>query len=167
MQHCLSCGATIDEFDSAYYARTMLCIPCWTRKASELAKSPCPRCGVLVRKEEARLREGRYYCGHCFFELERLEKIPQKPLCTLCRNAIEDWQGSIRSPAGQFFHKSCLEDIKKGRHAARCIRCGRQTDIYSVSPDGLITCFECAKKGEGTQKAASLLVSIFNRVMPR
>lgn len=151
MPYCLGCGSMIDEWDSAYYARNMFCIPCYTRKTMEVTKTPCTRCGVMVRPDESRRRNTGLYCSHCNYELERLEKIAKTAMCPICKKPIESWQKSMKSPSGSILHIECAEKAQRRGATARCIRCGRQTGVYKVTADGLVVCYACAtKKSEAT-----------------
>ncbi len=151
MPYCLGCGSMIDEYDSGYYARNMFCIPCYNRKSIENTKVPCARCGVQVRQDEAKRRSDGVYCIHCYFELERLEKIAKTVTCPICKKPIESWQKSMKSPSGAVLHVECAEKTQWKGVAARCIRCGKQTGVYKVTADGLVVCYACAtKKSEAT-----------------
>ena len=117
MPFCLSCGAGIDDYDSAYYARNMLCIPCYVRKASEIAMVNCTRCGIRVRQEEAKRRGSGMYCNYCASELERQERTP---ICPLCKKAIESWQKSTRTPDGHIVHRLDDSIFLKMRNDLSC-----------------------------------------------
>jgi late competence protein required for DNA uptake (superfamily II DNA/RNA helicase) len=151
MPYCLTCGAGVDEFDSAYYARNMLCIPCYVRKSSEIAMASCSRCGTRVRQEEARRKGGMLYCGYCFSELERLERIP---VCPLCSKKMEDYQRTLRLSNGKKAHLDCAT-APSARVRVFCSTCGKETDYFRVSPAGIIYCIKCDKAGAaGTPGAA-------------
>ena len=145
MPFCLTCGAEVDEYDSAYYARNMLCIPCWTRKSSEIAMASCSRCGTRVRLEEARRRGGSLYCGYCASELERLERIP---VCPLCNKKMESWQKALRLSNGKTVHQACAL-APTARVKVFCAICGRETDYFRLSPTGLPYCNRCDKSLAG------------------
>lgn len=104
MPYCLTCGSMVDEYDSAYYARNMLCIPCYSRKASEVPMISCGRCGVRIKAAESRERQGGRYCFYCHGELERISKIPACPLCGM---KIESYEKSERAPDGRLCHLEC------------------------------------------------------------
>ena len=100
----------IDEYDSGYYARNMLCIPCYGRKSSEAESISCSRCGTRVRRYEAKELEGRQLCNYCYSEISRVEHLPA---CAVCREKIEPWQKSERLPDGKVVHSACLRDRKE------------------------------------------------------
>ena len=112
MAFCLSCGTGIDEYDSGYYARNMLCIPCYNQKISEVPMASCSRCGMRVKRSEARERHSDYHCAYCFSEEERQAAIPK---CPICDKQVESWQESAKSSKGSLAHLSCLRD---GLHSA-------------------------------------------------
>ena len=152
MPYCLTCGSEVDEFDSAYYARSMLCIPCYVRKSSEAAMVSCSRCGTRVRQDEARRKGGSQYCSYCFNELERLERIP---VCSLCSKKMESWQKTIKLSNGKTVHGSCAT-APSSRVRVFCSICGKETDYFRISPAGIIYCNHCDKSGApGTPSAAS------------
>ena len=164
MPYCLGCGSMIDEYDSGYYARNMFCIPCYNRKAVEATKVPCVRCGVLTRQDEARRGNAGVYCRHCYFEMERLEGIAKIQACPLCKKPVESWQKSMKSPSGAVLHIECAGESQRKGNAARCIRCGRETDVYKVTNDGLVVCFACAKRGAEATPDSPLISRIVNRI---
>ena len=161
MPYCVLCGTMIDELDSAYYSRNMLCIPCWTRKTTEIPMTNCSKCGVRIRESEARRRPTGKYCNYCFNELERLER---QVLCPLCKKPVESWQKSMKTPSGQVLHVECAEASQRRGNAARCIRCGRQTDLYKVTTDGIIVCYACAKKDSQATADRTLLGRMVDRI---
>jgi len=141
MPYCLTCGAEVDESDSAYYPRNMLCIPCYVRKSSEITMASCSRCGTRVRQEEARRKGGGLYCGYCASELERIERIP---ICSLCNKKMESWHKTIRLSNGKIVHQECAASPKY-RVKVFCTICGRETDYFRISPAGFPYCNRCDK----------------------
>jgi hypothetical protein len=105
MQFCQACGSEIPEYDSGYYARNMMCIPCYVRKNSEVPLVTCARCGVRINKIESKERKGQLYCNYCFSELERLEHLPT---CSICNKKIEPSEKSMKSAAGLIAHADCV-----------------------------------------------------------
>jgi len=167
--YCLTCGSMVDEWDSAYYARNMLCIPCYGRKTSEVAMSSCSRCGTRVRQEEARRKGGSLYCNYCFNELERLESIP---VCSLCRKKMESWQKTVKLSNGKKVHTDCAT-APSARVKVFCTFCGKETDYFRISPSGVIVCFKCdksgasggsAEKGAGAPHDHPLLESLVGKI---
>ncbi len=162
MPNCLTCGAGIDEYDSAYYARNMLCIPCYTRKASESFAS-CSRCGSRVKADEARRRQGGLYCTYCASELERQDALPN---CSICGSRIEGWQEKTRSSSGQFAHASCTKFLPPGkRPPVSCVVCGKETDRFRLI-GGKPVCSRCASsQARGSPlPARTLMASVVDRI---
>lgn len=110
MPFCLACGSGIDEYDSGYYARNMMCIPCYGRKMSEVPMISCSRCGVRIKQQESKERGGNRYCYYCASEKEREARMP---VCPICKSRIEEWQKSITAPDGKAVHASCRENERK------------------------------------------------------
>jgi hypothetical protein len=154
MPYCLTCGSMIDEYDSGYYARNMLCIPCYTQKTSAIPMVSCSRCGIRIKQDEAKRKGSGSYCNYCLSELERAERAV---VCPLCKKPVESWQKSMKSPSGSILHIECAEKSQRRGNVARCIRCGRQTDVYKVTNDGLVVCFACAKRDSQTSAESPLL----------
>jgi len=150
MPNCLTCGAGIDEYDSGYYSRSMLCIPCYASKSSDTSVS-CTRCGTRVRREEASRRGGSVYCYYCASELERVER---KPACPLCGNKMESWQKSIQMANGQPAHSECAQARQgpRGGAAAFCSSCGRQAGDFRVLPGGRAICRKCDREGAAASR---------------
>lgn len=143
MSNCLVCGIGIDEFDSAYYSRSMLCIPCYTRKASEIPMAGCQRCGVRVRQDEIRQRRGSYYCNYCLSEIERIDRLPE---CYLCAKKIREHEKSIKTSGMRPVHASCAEKYASERSVtAICSACLKETKFYKVMPDGRALCLSCGR----------------------
>ncbi|MCX8197709.1 MAG: hypothetical protein N3F07_00730 [Candidatus Micrarchaeota archaeon] len=165
MVFCLTCGAEVDEYDSAYYARAMLCIPCYIKKTSEASFAICSKCGLRVRQEESKQRRGRAYCGYCFSELERIDQLPE---CSLCARRIEAHQHSLRLSDGSIAHSSCAAK-KWGRQIqVFCFYCGKETSHFKILPNGKATCPRCDKSAsqEGGSKARHMpiLVAVLRRI---
>ena len=110
MPYCQICGSLINEYDSGYYARNMLCIPCYVKKTSEVESVSCARCGTRVRKYESKEKDGQKYCNYCFNELSREEKLPE---CAICSRRIEAWQKSEKLSDGKIVHSDCLRQKKE------------------------------------------------------
>lgn len=162
MPNCLTCGAGIDEYDSAYYARNMLCIPCYTRKASEIPMVSCSKCGIRVKAEEARQRRGMPYCSYCYSELERTDRLPE---CSICLKLIESWQKQIRLSGGKIAHADCAQKAHDRKLLAKCSACGRESPFFKVLPDGKILCPRCDREGAGSQKKAyPIIVRLVDRI---
>ncbi|MEM2138306.1 MAG: hypothetical protein QW568_04420 [Candidatus Anstonellaceae archaeon] len=144
MPNCLTCGIGIDEFDSAYYSRSMLCVPCWTLKCSAIAMANCSRCGVRVRQDEARQRRGSYYCNYCISELERLDRLPE---CYLCTKKIQPHEKSVKPSGARTAHLSCAQKIlEEHEMIAICSVCLAETKFFKVLPDGKVLCLKCARR---------------------
>ena len=152
MPNCLSCGSEVGEYDSGYYSRSMLCIPCYTAKASEIQMVTCGKCGMRIRKEEARQRGGGSYCGYCYSELDRIERIQK---CEECGRTIESWQKSIKSSEGKVYHAECSQEMKDKRIAAVCSYCGKTTDRFKLSREGMVICSRCSAKGAGSNAGSA------------
>ena len=106
MPNCLACGSTIDEYDSGYYARNMLCIPCYTAKASEVPMVSCARCGVRIKQLESREVGGGCYCNYCASEKKRVAGLP---VCPFCKEKIEYYQKARQFASGKIFHEECAK----------------------------------------------------------
>jgi formylmethanofuran dehydrogenase subunit E len=161
MPNCLVCGAGIDEYDSGYYARNMLCIPCYVRKTSEVASVNCTRCGIRIKQDEARKHNSMYYCNYCASELDRQERMQ---VCPICKKPVESWQKSVKSPSGVLVHTECAASQEKRKIAARCVRCGQETDSYRVTNGGLVVCATCVRRGEEATADHPLLRSMMDRI---
>lgn len=165
MPNCLTCGSGIDEYDSGYYSRNMLCIPCYSRKASEVPMASCGKCGVRIRQDEARNRRGTYYCNYCVGELERLDRVPG---CAICRQKVESYDRSMKSAKGMV-HVSCAESVmREGAVTAICSNCLKETKFFKVMPNNDVLCLKCGKlspQERGSKPpASSLMASAVNRI---
>ena len=143
MPSCLSCGSEVGEYDSGYYSRSMLCIPCYTAKAAEIQMTSCVKCGMRIRKDEARQRGGGTCCNFCFSELERVERLPK---CEACERRIESWQKPIKSVEGRFYHADCAQKMKDKRVMAECAYCHQPTDHFTLVDGGRVMCSRCSAK---------------------
>lgn len=151
MPYCLSCGAEIDEYDSGYYSRNMLCIPCYDRKAQAADMVSCSRCGTRVPRDSAESKKGSLYCSYCYSELERLDRIP---ICSLCNKNLESYQKSLRLSNGKTVHLACAT-APNARVKVFCAICGKETDYFRVSPAGLPYCSRCDKSGAASTPASA------------
>jgi len=159
--YCLTCGAEVEEYDSGYYARSMLCIPCYERKEEQLEMVACARCGTRVRREEARLRKGERFCSYCASEIDRSER----PLCPVCRKTIESWQKSVRLANNNVVHEECALERREGkRSVAFCSFCGQETDFYKSLPDGKAICAKCDSHGAQYSRNETLLSRLVDRI---
>jgi len=118
MPYCLSCGSMIDEYDSGYYARNMNCIPCYTRKMSEVPHVCCERCGVRIKQLEAREMKGGYYCNYCFSEKKRAESLPT---CPFCKKKVESWQKGRQFADGRVLHEECAKKMASSQQGRQKI----------------------------------------------
>lgn len=152
MSYCLTCGSMIDEWDSAYYARTMLCIPCYDRKSYVQRTVSCAKCGMGVRQDEGRRKSGGVYCNYCASELERLERIPK---CPVCRLPVESWQKSVKTPKGETVHASCEQSA--AGHATVCNICGRKkNERMRLTAFGKPICALCLEERRKDSQRATL-----------
>ncbi|MCX8174673.1 MAG: hypothetical protein N3E51_00505 [Candidatus Micrarchaeota archaeon] len=148
----------VDEFDSAYYPRNMLCIPCWTRKSSEVHMVGCSRCGTRLRAEEAKHKAGRLLCNYCFTELERIERLP---ICPLCKKPLQPYEKQIRLSSGLLAHSACALS-KKGEAKVFCSSCGQETEHFRIF-GGFPLCAKCERQQKPATQG-SLLASLLDRV---
>jgi len=140
---CMRCGTELPEYDTAYYARNMLCITCYGAKQREAATSPCGRCGVRANKDEMKFFRDKNLCTYCLREAQQEAHDKE---CALCKKWIEDWEEKFRMPSGQFACKKC-HDSSKGKFGLQvCSHCGKKADSALFSPDGKIFCQVCALK---------------------
>jgi hypothetical protein len=95
----------------------MLCIPCYSRKLSEVPMAYCDRCGTRIKQSEAKARHGAFHCIYCFSEEERIAHIP---VCPVCRQKVEEWQQSVRSPDGKIVHKPCMDGERRAALREAC-----------------------------------------------
>ena len=162
MPNCLSCGAGVDEYDSGYYSRNMMCIPCYVQKSSDSTVS-CTRCGTRVRREEASRKGGSIYCSYCSSEIERVARVPE---CPHCREKLQSWQKSFRLANGQTVHAECAKAMQGSGSAAAafCSFCGKQTDSFRVLPGGRATCPKCDRAGVATSHDRTIMASIMDTV---
>ncbi|MCX8197433.1 MAG: hypothetical protein N3G80_03920 [Candidatus Micrarchaeota archaeon] len=136
MQHCLTCGVEVEESDSAYYPRGMLCIPCYVRKSAE-SVAFCSRCGTRIRSEEIKRKSSQPYCSYCAAELERKELLPR---CRFCNQKIESFQERIKLADQSLSHTHCAAGK---RIEVFCSFCKKRTEHFKILPGGSIICPLC------------------------
>lgn len=146
---CLTCGTIVPEWDSAYYARSMLCIPCWQNKQREASTQPCGRCAVRTKKDELAFFREKYLCPYCLREAK--QEVHDKE-CASCKKWIENWEKKFQMPDGRFICHSCHEK-SKGKFGMRCEKCGKMPKYPFSSPDGKVLCEICAIKVHKGQQA--------------
>lgn len=137
---CLSCGTAIQEWDAGYYARQMLCIPCYQRKQQELSKKPCQKCFVRVREGELKFFRDKYLCPYCHREMQ--QQAHEKE-CAFCKKWIEDWEHKFRLPDGHFICEKCHAK-GAGKLGLTCSKCAAAPKYPYFSPDGKVFCESCA-----------------------
>ena len=155
---CLRCGAGIEEWDAAYYARQMLCIPCWQRKQAEAAKKPCQKCYVRAREGELRFFRDKYLCPYCYREAQAEVKAKE---CAFCKKWIEDWEKKFQLPDGHFICEGCHRK-GLGKLGLKCSKCGRPPKYPYMAPDGKIYCENCAV--EAKAEAQPLLARAVSKI---
>ncbi len=159
MVYCLNCGKIIDEWDSGYYARQMLCIPCWDRKEVEGRKRPCGRCGVRTSPDSGSSFRGGFYCRACVRELEREREART---CHVCRRFVENWEKIFQSPDGKPVCERCHKSGLGKMGAKTCSRCGRAVEKAAAVEGERIYCESCAwVVGAGKKGLASRLLVAF------
>ncbi|MEM4554292.1 MAG: hypothetical protein QXT25_00375 [Candidatus Anstonellaceae archaeon] len=156
MPHCLTCGALVDEFDSAYYPRGMLCIPCYVRKGAE-STAFCSKCGTRLRVDEAKRKGGSLFCSFCAGEIERKERLP---FCRICGQKIESFQKQLRLADASIAHTDCAIRTKS---QVFCSFCNAKTDKFKVLPSGLTICAVCSKRGDWKASKPSIF-AVFSRL---
>ncbi len=157
---CLRCGTPIADWDSAYYARSMFCIPCYQSKQREAASLPCAKCGVRTSKDELEDFRGKSLCTYCLREAK--QEVANKE-CAFCKKWIEDWEEKFRLPDGKPVCKAC-HDSQKGRFALRaCSKCGKGTPVTYFSPDGKMLCQPCAISAKN-QAAQPLFIRAVGKI---
>ncbi len=154
MPYCLACGSLVDEHDSGYYARNMLCIPCYGRKASEAQMISCSKCGVRISRDSARMRQGGAYCNYCLSEKERLE---MRAKCGICGEPIDEWSKAVPMPGGKKAHAGCAR--RKDSEIATCSFCGAKTSRFRPYPGGKIACEKCDSGDFGCKSGRRPLIS--------
>ena len=162
MPNCLTCGAGVDDLDSGYYSRGMLCIPCYVQKSSDTSIY-CTKCGTRVRRDEAKREGGSVYCPYCASEIER---VAREPVCHLCSKRIESWQKQFRMANGQVVHTECAKSVQSSASAATafCSVCGRETYYFSVLPGGKAICPKCERHGAAASHDRTIMASIMDKV---
>lgn len=166
MVYCLNCGASIDEYDGAYYARSMNCIPCYNRKQSESAARSCMRCGRSIRTDEARSHKGSLLCAYCFSEMQRIERIVR---CALCRRELIEWEEKFKMPDGSLICKNCNSE-RTGRFAPKvCSMCKKPASLKFLDENGSALCMACAANSPAARaqmraEGAPKISSIFSKI---
>lgn len=161
MANCLTCGAGIDEYDSAYYSRSMLCIPCYSGKSTEVSMASCSRCGTRLRSEEARRKGGTIYCHYCLSELERVERMP---VCHLCSKKIEPWRKTFRMADGRLVHSECASAAPARNAGAYCSNCGKRVDYFRILPGGKAICPKCDREKRETGARKAIVASLMDKI---
>jgi formylmethanofuran dehydrogenase subunit E len=156
MPYCISCGANIDEYDSAYYARNLLCIPCYNKKISDAAYTTCSRCGIRFRADSAIYKSGKILCSSCANEIERAAYLP---VCSLCNQKISYGQQKVHLTLG-YAHVAC---VKKFRPEEFCFVCHTKTTHYEIVNEKII-CKGCFSKGKGDFKEKSILSFLLDKL---
>lgn len=146
----------IEDWDSGYYARQMLCIPCWSARQADARKTPCRRCGMRVSEESGGSIRGAFYCGSCKREVER--EI-QTRTCFVCKKFIESWENVHQSPDGKPICDKCF-GTKSGRSGAKiCIRCGKALQKLVLRVGEPELCENCLALNESGKRQRGRFVS--------
>lgn len=161
MPNCLTCGAGIDEYDSGYYSRSMLCIPCYSRKSTEISMVSCSKCGTRMRADEARRKNGALCCAYCISEIERVERMPS---CQACSKKIESWQSTVRMANGQLVHSECAQPKKYPEISAICSVCGKKVDFFKVLPGGKAICSKCDRSGATASHESTIVSGLLDKI---
>ncbi len=105
MPYCVGCGTQIEEWDSGYYARQMMCISCYNRKQDRMFKKMCVNCGNVARPEQGGEINGHFYCSDCY----RSEtKAIAKRTCHVCKRVLDPWEKRVVSPDGKTVCEKCF-----------------------------------------------------------
>ncbi|GEM_PF-4938419 len=156
--NCLTCGTGIEEWDAGYYARSMLCIPCWQRKEQEMSKKPCQKCYVKVGSGELKFFRDKYLCPYCLREAQN--EVHDKE-CAFCKKWVETWEKKFRLPDGHFICEEC-HNKGLGKLGLKCAKCGKPPKYPYVAPDGRIYCEHCAV--EAKERSAPLLSRAVSKI---
>ncbi len=156
MTYCLTCGKMIEEYDSGYYARNMLCIPCYETKRIDSGKVQCLRCMRSLFPSEMKSLEGHGYCPDCH---RRLALEIESRRCNICRRVLGDWENRLKTPDNKVVCKKC-HDEKMGKLGTKqCALCGRNAKIKMIVNDKFF-CMDCYPKIEKKKNIADKLVGM-------
>ena len=152
MAYCIRCSKLINEYDSGYYARAMLCITCYEDKMIERQKVQCMRCMRFFFPQEIKPLGGHDYCAECNRML--MAEI-EKRRCHACKRVLEEWEDRVKAPDGWIVCKKCHDSMAGKFGAKQCAMCGRMAKVKMVVGDRFI-CMDCfptiEKKKSGVAK---------------
>lgn len=162
MDYCTSCGTEIEDWDTGYYARNLLCIGCYDRKKISDAMRPCERCGIHSMPEQLTEFRKQHVCQNCLSEAKR--EAARKE-CAYCHHWIEDWETKFEIPDGHFICQKC-HDTSVGKGAGEvCSKCGKAPKFPFFAPDGNTYCENCVPGIRMTHEP--MLSRVMNRIRGR
>ena len=149
--YCMKCGAMVDEWDSGYYARGMLCINCYNTKAADSLKAQCSYCGRRTMPSDGKEITGKFFCSNCYGEEE---KRILKATCHVCGKMLESWEPRHTAPDGSVVCENCYKK-GMGRLGIRtCHKCGDNASQKFIDEEGRAFCLKCA--GEATRQKSKV-----------
>ncbi len=110
MQNCTRCGATIEDWDSSYYARGLLCQPCYDSIHAHDNKELCNGCYSYVEKNKDHCVLGKFYCGRCY---QTQKEIMKGKICKDCGRLLPDNEKRMFQDDGSIVCASCHADMSK------------------------------------------------------
>ncbi|OIO21372.1 hypothetical protein AUJ17_03545 [Candidatus Micrarchaeota archaeon CG1_02_47_40] len=79
----------IEEWDTGYYARNQLCIPCFGTYRDAFRKVRCGFCGLEIMPENSRKIKDKTACRNCYSDQKR---DIEKNTCLGCKKYINSWE---------------------------------------------------------------------------
>ncbi|VVB57104.1 Uncharacterised protein [uncultured archaeon] len=148
---CQRCGASIPDWDGAYWARGMLCLNCYDLKQEEENHKPCSKCGARLRPDQLTLYKNQRLCNWCLKDAKR-EALTHE--CAFCGKWMAEPGKAQKLTDGRPVCADCVEKNAKAAGGMRCYKCGERGKYPYFSPDGKVYCENCADKLHQQQKGA-------------
>ncbi|HQT44991.1 MAG TPA: hypothetical protein PLO51_03375 [Candidatus Micrarchaeota archaeon] len=110
MQYCTRCGADIEEWDSAFYVRGLVCQPCYDSMHAHDNKELCNGCYSYAEKNKDQYILGKFYCDRCY---QAQKEIMKGKICKDCGRLLPDNEKRMFQDDGSIVCTDCLADLSK------------------------------------------------------
>ncbi|MEM2962937.1 MAG: hypothetical protein QXW70_01845 [Candidatus Anstonellales archaeon] len=120
MTYCIKCGRLTEPWDFAYYARDLMCIPCYKQYIDSVRKMRCALCAIQILPEDVVYLKKRPLCRQCYSE--EIERITTTS-CRGCKRIVKKYEPSHKLPQGGILCDDCFRKNAIKLRARECYRC--------------------------------------------
>ncbi|MBM3229409.1 hypothetical protein FJZ26_03170 [Candidatus Parvarchaeota archaeon] len=111
MAYCTKCASEIEQWDTGFYTRDLLCHVCYDARKEIARRGLCVGCSSFAKKNDRHVIKGHFYCDECFDR--EMGEIAQRS-CIMCKKELEGYMPRKTAPRGGVVCMACYSvEVKK------------------------------------------------------